>query len=137
MEATTTKLTERDLLVKYRDAKKAKEAQKLALEKATKDFDDAEAALIELLEARNAKATANYTGLGSASLVKPKLYASCLKADEPRLFAYLKEMGREDLVKPAVNASSLSGFVKEKVDEGQEVPPFISYHLEPSLRLNE
>lgn len=137
METATRQLTERDLLVNFRDAKKMKADAELSLEKATAACDRAEAQLMELLTSKNATATAKYDGLGSASLVKPRLYASCKKENEPQLFAFLEEQGRSDLIKQTVNTQSLSGLVKEKVEAGDPVPEFITYHLVPSLRLYE
>lgn len=133
----TKQITERDLLIQFRDAKKAKADVELLLENATAACDRAEASLMELLTSKNATATAKYEGVGSASLVKPRLYANCKKENEPQLFLFLTEEGRSDLIKQTVNAQSLSGFVKEKVEEGAYVPEFISYHLRPSLRLND
>jgi hypothetical protein len=128
-------LTEKDLLVKFSDAKKAKARIESELEKAIFECDRAEAQLMELLTSKNATATANYEGLGKASLVKPRLYASCLKENEALLFKFLEDSGRVDLVKQTVNSQSLSGFIKERVEAGENVPEFITYHLRPSLRL--
>lgn len=133
----TAQLTERDLLIQFRDARSKEEALAAELKLATQATDRAETQLIELLTSRNATATAKYDGVGSASLVKPRLYASCRKENEPMLFQFLEEQGRGDLIKQTVNAASLSGFVKERVEAGEAPPDFISYHLKTSLRLND
>lgn len=134
METTTT---ERDLVLRFREARDKKEAVKSALDVASQEYDSAEAALIELLQSRNASATARYAGVGYVSLVKPRLYASCKKENEARLFEFLEQEGRVDLVKQTVNAAALSGFVKEKVEVGAPIPEFITFFLQPSVRLYE
>lgn len=135
MQQTTT--TEQDLIVRFRDARDKRDAAKTALDGANSEYDHAEAALIELLQSRNATATARYPGVGYVSLVKPRLYASCKKENESRLFEYLEREERTDLVKQSVNAAALSGFVKEKVEAGAPIPEFISFYLQPSVRLYE
>jgi hypothetical protein len=132
MEAT---LTERDLVIAFRDAKFKKDKAREALEAAQSEFDKYERELIEMLEANNATSTAKYEGIGHVSLVKPQLYASCKKEYEEKLFAFLNTQGREDFIKQSVNSRSLSGFVKEMLDGGITVPEFISYYLKPSARL--
>ncbi len=132
MEAT---LTERDLVIKFRDAKLKKDKADEAFEVARAEYDKCESELIEMLEARNATSTAKYEGIGHVSLAKPQLYASCRKEYEDKLFAYLSTQGRDDLIKQTVNPRSLSGFVKEIIDNGMTVPEFISYYLKSSARL--
>jgi len=133
---TTETLNERDLVIRYRDARQKKEAAEAALREASADCDQAEAELVELLTARNATTTAKYDGIGSVTLVKPRLYASFRKEDEANLFSYLEQEGRADLIKPTVNSQSLSGFIRERVEQGQVVPEFISYYLRVSARFN-
>lgn len=132
MEAT---LTERDLVIKFRDVKLKKEKAEDAFEDAKSEYDKCEKELIEMLEANNATSTAKYEGIGHVSLVKPQLYASCKKENEEKLFAFLNTQGREDLIKQTVNSRSLSGFVKEIVDGGMTVPEFISYYLKSAAKL--
>lgn len=131
----TQTINERDLVLKFRDAKARKEECELSLEEANKEFLMAEAALIESLTARNAEATARYDGVGYCGLVKPRLYASFRKEFEPQVFEYLTKEGREDLIKATVNAQSLSGFVGEQISSGKSLPEFISYYLKQSVRI--
>jgi len=128
-------LTERDLVVAYREARLKKEGAEEALEAAKAECDKAEAALIELMDANGATSTAKYDGVGYVSLGTPALYASCTKDNEEELFSFLKQQAREDLIKPTVNSRSLSAFVKEIISSGHEVPKFISYYLKPCARL--
>lgn len=129
----TTKLTERDLVVRFKSADEAVDALELKLKTAKENRDKAEAALIELLEANSAVATATYDGLGYAKMMKPRLYASCYKENEESLFKYLTEIGREDMIKEKV--SGLDKFVSELVEQGKEVPKFIGYYLKQTMRI--
>jgi hypothetical protein len=129
------RITERDLVQALKAAREKKEEMELKL-KAAKDAEmKAEAALIELLEANSADATAHYEGVGHFKLMKPRLYASVKKENEDKLFAFLEEIGREDLVKTVVPAPTLSTFVKERMENGEAVPEFVEYYLKQSLRL--
>lgn len=127
-------ITEFDLVVRFRDAKMKKEKLEESLSLAQQEFDKAESELIELLNARNATKTAEYDGVGHATLLKPKLYASVLKENQDKLFQFLREQRRDDLIKEVVNPQSLSGFVRETLDSGQKVPEFINYYLKTGAK---
>ncbi len=127
--------TERDLVIAMRDAKAKKDEAETALKSANEAYAEAESALIEMMEANDATSTARYEGIGFVTLGKPQLYASCSKEQEDMLFNFLSQEGRTDLIKTSVNSKSLSGFIKERIDEGTEVPGFISYYLKPSARI--
>jgi hypothetical protein len=130
--------TERDLVARLREADKKFDILTDELDKASMEYDKAEAALIELLEANGADATAHYDGLGTAKLSKPKLYANYKKENEVKVFDFLKKQGRRDLIKTNVNDKSLSTFVaKELIGLGKEVPEFIGYWLKQSIKLCE
>ena len=128
-------LTERDLVVAYREARLAEEKAKEAFDAAKIECDKTEAALIELMDSNGATSTAKYDGVGYVTLGSPALYANCTKDNEERLFEFLRSQAREDLIKPTVNSRSLSVLVKEIIASGQSVPEFISYYLKPCARL--
>ena len=130
-----SKPNEKDLLRAFKLAKEKKDKADAALDEAKNEFDKAEFCLIEFLENESATATATYDGLGRAQMNKPKLYASCKNENQDDLFKFLEEQGREDLIKTAVPAPSLSSFVKECIEEGIEFPKFINYYLKTSLKL--
>jgi hypothetical protein len=129
------KEAERDLLCRFKCAKERRDQMKEALKQAQEEFEQEESRLIEFLEGNSAISTAKYEGIGYAQIQKPRLYASCRQEDLNRLFDFLKEQEREDLIKTTVMPQSLSSFTKERIEEGLEVPEFISYYLKPSIRL--
>lgn len=128
-------MTEKNLLYKLKTAKARRESCKEAFEKAKHDYDIAEQDLLDHLEGLEATATAKYEDLGYAMIPKPRLYASCNAENQESLFEFLKEQGREDLIKVSVNAQSLSSFTKEQIEEGGYIPEFINYYLKSSIRL--
>ena len=128
-------IDERSLIIAYRDAKQKRDELFDALQKATAEEERIEKQLIELLESKDAKSTAKYLGVGYVSLMKPRLYANYLKENEEVVFEFIKNEGRDDLIRPTINKQSLSGFIGECVEGGKEVPQFISYYLKPSVRI--
>ncbi|GAG21648.1 unnamed protein product [marine sediment metagenome] len=126
--------TERDLVIQLKNALAAKREASKALKNIEEEYNKAESALIELLESRNAKASAKYEGVGSFTLVKPRLHANSKIEDSDRLFQFLRESNREDLIKTRVSPASLSSFVSELVEEGKKIPEeFISIHYTTRL----
>jgi hypothetical protein len=130
-------MTELALVEQFRAAKRKKEEADEALGAASKEFDTVERELMEMLEAKGATTTAKYQGVGYVTLTKPRVYASYLKENQGRLFDFLKGRGREDLIKEVVAPQSLSGFVKELLEEGQSVPECIGYYLKAGARFYE
>ena len=131
---TELRKTERDLVVELKACRE--KADKLDAElKAAKELrDKAEAALIELLEANTAESTAKYDGIGKFTLLKPRLYASVTEENRDTLLSFLKKIKRADLIKTTVMPQTLSTFVKERIDNGEQVPEFIGNYLKSSLR---
>lgn len=129
------KATERDLVLQFKCAKEKREALKEELKQAQEEYEKTEFAVIEYLESNSAISTAKYEGLGYAQIQKPRLYASCKEDNLQELFDFLKDHGREDLIKTTVLPQSLSSFTSECIENGTEIPECISYYLKPSLRL--
>ena len=129
------KTTERDLVAQFRRAKEKRDNLKDDLKAAQVEYDMTESRLIELLESNSAISTAKYEGLGYAQIQKPRLYASCKEENMERLFDFLREKAREDLIKTTVMPQTLSSFVKECIETGIEIPDYVSYYLKTSIRL--
>lgn len=129
------KATERDLVIRFRRAKERRDDLKDCLQNAQEEYEKAESRLIEFLEAHSAVSTARYEGLGYAQMQKPRLYASCRQENMDSLISFLKAQRREDIIKTSVMPQSLSSFTSECIEEGVELPEFITYYLKPSIRL--
>lgn len=129
------KSKEKELLVKLKASKEARDSLRESLKAAQAEYDKAEFALIEFLEANSAVSTAKYEGVGYAQIQKPRLYASCREENMPDLIAFVEGQGRGDLVKTTVLPQTLSGYASERLAEGLDIPEFISYYLKSSIRL--
>ena len=129
------KATERDLVLQFKCAKEKRDALKEGLKQAQEEYEKIEFGLIEFLESNSAISTAKYEGIGYVQIQKPRLYASCKEENLQDLFDFLKDQGREDLIKTTVAPQSLSTFMSERIEIGEEIPECVSYYLKPSVRL--
>lgn len=129
------KATERDLLFGFKLAREKRDRLKDDLKAAQEELDQSEFRLIEFLEAHSAVSTAKYEGLGYAQIQKPRLYANCRQENMDDLMEFLQMQNREDLIKTTVMPQSLSSFTSECIEQGIEIPEFITYYLKPSIRL--
>lgn len=64
----------------------------------------------------------NFTRNGQMFYLQTKIYASAVPERKSELFAWLKENGYGDLVYETVNANSLAAFVREQLEEADELP---------------
>ncbi len=129
------KATERDLVLRFKLAREKRDQLKDDLKSAQEELDQTEFRLIEFLESHSAVSTAKYEGLGYAQIQKPRLYANCRQENMDELFEFLQAQNREDLIKTTVMPQSLSSFTSECIEQGIEIPEFITYYLKPSIRL--
>lgn len=127
-------MNERELVIAFRDARSKLDAAKEAEAAASAEYNKAELALLEHLEAAQATSTATYEGLGYVKMQKPRLYASVTQENLPEFLSFLKAEGREDLLKTTVAPQTLSAFVSERIEQGLGVPSMVSYYLKTSLR---
>ena len=82
--------SERDLLVEYKLARERRDDIKGALADAQQVYDKAESVMVEFLIAKEANETATYDGIGYCKMMKPRVYASCVEANKPALWAHLE-----------------------------------------------
>ena len=129
------KSVERDLVLKFKHAKERRDHLKNVLKDAQAEYERAESALLEFMESHSTVSTAKYEGLGYAQIQKPRLYANCKQENLEKLFEFLRQQDRDDLIKTTVVPQSLSSFASECIEDGIEIPEFISYYLKPSIRL--
>ena len=129
------KSNERDLVLQFKCAKEKRDALKEGLKQAQEEYEKIEFGLIEFLESNSAISTAKYEGIGYVQIQKPRLYASCKEENLQDLFDFLKDQRREDLIKTTVASQSLSTFMSERIESGEEIPECVSYYLKPSVRL--
>lgn len=124
------------MLVRVVELSRQEEELDLQLKAVSKELEKAKYALSESMTQREVKSTARYEGIGWATLEKPELYARCNKEDQDKLFTFLKEVKREDLIVPSVHYTRLKSFVKELLNGAKPVvPDFIQYGFKSNLLL--
>jgi hypothetical protein len=128
-------MNEKELLSNLILLKARKAEMENALASVTGEIQKTEVAIIDFLEANNADSTANYDGIGKASLSKPVVYAHVTKENEEKLFQFLKDEGMESVIKNSVHIRTLSAFIAERIGLGEKIPEFINYYLKPTLRV--
>jgi len=129
------KMNERELVVNVKQARERLDSIKSALKDAQAVYDKVEMQAVEYLTGIEADATAKYDNVGYLKMSRPRIFASCKVENKEALKIFLKEKGREDLIKEDVSAQSLSGYVGELVEQGKPIPEIISYYLKTSVRI--
>ncbi len=126
-------MDELTLIKEFVEADKVKKDLEQKLSEATLICDKAEYNLLEYMEDKEIERTAHYSGIGYVTKKKPSIHASCSAENKEKLFEFLKERGRDDMIKTDVNASSLSSFTKQEIESGNPIPEFISYYIKNKL----
>ena len=126
---------ERNLLLKLRSAREAVQRCDEALKIARAEEREAEQAMLDYLDAKQASATGKYDGIGWAQVNSPRLFASCPVEKFPELASWLRAHGQESAIKETVHSSTLSQIVSEQLRDSGEVPPGVTYYLKPQVRL--
>lgn len=129
--------TEKELLLALKKAREEKLSTAEDAKRASEEYNKAESRLVEYLEAQEATRTRKYDGVGYATLMKPRLFASCNKENEPMLFEFLKNISREDMITPTVNRASLSALLGERLENGEAIPECVQYFFKQAIRINE
>lgn len=128
---------ERDLLLKFKASREAVAAADEALKAARAEEREAEQALLDYLEAKQASATGKYIGVGWCQIQKPRLFASATIENMPQVIAWLRAHGQESAIRETVHSSTLSQIVAEQLQDSGELPPTVTYFLKPNLRIYE
>lgn len=128
-------MTERDLVQNLVAARHKTYQLETDLKAASAEEMKAEKALIDYMEQSKISRTADHDRLGYATLAKPRVYATFKKEDEEQVFSFLREIGRDELIKPSIHSASLSALVKERLEVGEPIPEYVGFYLKPSIRL--
>ena len=127
-------MLERELVNQYKDVVDKVDSLKAQLDELQGRKEVLQAEIVELLQSEGKDKTARYDDIGSIGMTKPRLFATVKKDDEDKLFSFLKVCYRDDMIKETVHHSSLSSFVNEHIEKGEQLPEFISIYYKPQLR---
>lgn len=125
---------ERTLIEKHIVLQKELEDLEIALKAKKKEFDSVEANLEKLLEDDGKDASAKYEGLGYVVRMVGANHASIEKGRQPEVLSFLRENGRDDMIKEIVASATLSTYVRECLKRNEPVPPGVTYYAPSYLR---
>lgn len=72
---------------------------------------------------------------GARISLRNDTYASYLKQDQDKVFAWLRSNGLGDIIKETVHASTLRSMATELLSEGKELPKEIKVYLERTVTI--
>jgi len=130
-----TGTTEKELVYEYRQAIEVQGNLSKELKIATEVVNRLESSLMEMMEDHDKSSTAQYEGVGKVVIRKPQLYANVLAENQDKLFGFLRDKDRQDMIKTKVSGGSLSSMVREMIGNGESIPEFINYYLKPIIKL--
>mgnify|MGYP001256920036 CR=1 FL=1 len=105
-----------DRLQKLKEHKKQLEAETKSV---NAEIEEVETQLAGLMVDQEMQ---NFTRNGQMFYLSTRLYASAVAERKEELFTWLKENGYGDLVYETVNANSLAAFVREQMEETEQLP---------------
>lgn len=98
------------------------------LKSANQHFENIEERLLKLLQDDDKRSSAKYEGLGHVTIIEGAAHASIEKGRQAEVLDYLKEKGREDMIKSVVHAATLSTFVRECLKMNEDLPPGVTFY---------
>ena len=122
----------RKLVSEYVEHRKKYEEIKATLNEAQEAYKDSAGKLAEFMM-QHALKTLKYDDLGAVTLKEPIVRPNVLKENEEKLFEFVKSIGRGEVIKASIHPSTLGSLIKSLLSEGQTLPEFVGYYLEPSL----
>lgn len=109
-----------ELAEQLRALREQKEAAEQRLRELSAKIDETDYRLSELMAESE---TQNFTRGGVTYYLVTKTRASAAAGRKEELFAALRREGYGELVMETVNANSLSSFVKERIEENEDILP--------------
>jgi hypothetical protein len=125
---------EKALVTRFAELTDAVNTSKAYLAGLQEDLDKVEAELMQLMDDLGKKCSAKYNGIGHVTNVEPAPFASTIPGEEEKLFAALRAMGREDLVKLSVHSGSLTTLVRQCLKDGTPIPEGAKYYVKRRLQ---
>jgi len=77
------------------------------------------------------------TATGARISLRNDLHVGYNKEEEEQVFAWLKENGLGDLIKPTVHNATLKAVVRERLEDGKPIPPIITQYHQTSATLTK
>ena len=123
MEETTNYEAHQPKMFELADRLKELKDQKKEAERIVKEINaEIEQVNEELSQIMVAEEMQNFSRAGSLFYLSTKTFASPVKGQHEELYNWLKQNGYGDLVKETVHHQSLTAFIKEMLEEEEELP---------------
>ncbi len=118
----------------FRALKDRKETLEAELKTLTEDIKKLEVETLPALMDDNEVEKFTVEGVGTI-YQQVKVYANVKKENEQKFHDWLRETGNGDLIKAYVFPGTLSSFAKEQLEQGEELPDFVTAHKVPTAML--
>jgi predicted nuclease with TOPRIM domain len=118
----------------FRGLKDRKEALEAELKKLNEDIKKIEVERLPAMMDQNDVEKFTVEGVGTI-FQQVKVYAHVKKEDEARFHEWLRETGNADLIKAYVFPQTLASFAKEQLEQGTDLPDFLTAHKVPTAML--
>lgn len=125
---------EKTLIENYAQVKSDVEELTAKLDIASKHKNAIEDRLIRLLEDDDKSASARYEKIGHVCIVEGAAYASIEKGRADDVMDYVRQLGREDMIKTSIHSATLSSFVRECLKQNADLPPGVTFYKPKGLR---
>lgn len=66
-----------------------------------------------------------------------RTFANVKAADRGKFHEWLRSIGAADLIKESVNAQTLSAFARERMEEGEDLPPEVQVYSETTVSITK
>ncbi len=110
-----------DLVKAFKSVGDEKEAAELALKKINAQYDFLRLVKIPAIFDEQELKNITVDGVGRCQLTSD-IYASVKTGQKDAMFLFLRDTGRESLIKEEVNASTLKACLKGMIKAGEEIP---------------
>lgn len=122
----------------FRELKEKKETLEDDLKKLNAEIESVEEQLADQMITEE---NSSFTRKGKTFYLTEKLFVNSIADKRDDLHSWLKKNGFQDLVKETVHPSTLKGFVKEQLEENEELPEdirdCISYFKKPGIGMRK
>lgn len=119
---------EKELVRLFGIAKEEVKILEANLEAAKARLEGYELRLLKLLEDDEKRSSAKYEESGHVTIIEGKVYASIEKGRQADVLDYLRNVGREDMIKTTVHSATLTAYVNQCLQQNDPLPPGVTHY---------
>ena len=122
-----------DIAKLFAELKKEKERQKKAMSALTDEWDALTIHIIPEMLAEDGMASVNLDS-GYRIQTSPQAYCSTVAGMSAEVRAWMIDNGHEEMISETINPQTLKAFIKESIDNGDEIPSDDIVNYQPYIR---